>query len=181
MYTYLDSFYPSSLFCRVAMTLGQRTRAITTPPSYSHCQMCNSLGKDLYSVTSDPFPSGGRQEGHALQEGWEGSHTTCGHWQKTWQCWVKQLYDWRQHTLHNHMGSLAFQAPWGWCRAAQVEATQQGICLTTEELPSVWWGSCAKAAKLWPEGNLIYYTGSRCYTDFLDELVWNKSYQGLYS
>lgn len=106
-------FYPSSLFCRVAMTLGQRTRAITTPPPYSHCQMCNSLGKDQDSLTSDPFPSGGRQEGRALQGGWEGSHTTCGHWQKTWECWVKQLYDWRQHTLHNHMGSLAFQAPGG--------------------------------------------------------------------
>lgn len=55
-----------------------------------------------------------------------------GHWQKTWQCWVKQLYDSRQHTLHNHMGSLAFQAPWGWCRGTQVEATQ------ARSLPHCW-------------------------------------------
>ena len=163
------------------MTLGQRPRAITTPPPYSHCQMYNPLGKDQDSLTSDPFPSGGRQEGCSLQGGWEGSHTTLD---------TGRRHDSVESNNFMTQGStrsiitwapLPSKPPGDDAGGHKWRPHKQGVCLTAEELPSVWWGSCAKAAKLWPEGNLIYYTGSRCYTDFLHELVWNKSHQGLYS
>lgn len=105
------------------MTLGQSTRAITTPPSYSHCQMCNSLGK--IRTPWPVIPSLLEGDWKAVPSRGAGKDLT-------------QLVDTgRRHDrvgannfmaegsrLHNHMGSLAFQAPRGWCRGAQVEATQ---------------------------------------------------------
>lgn len=122
MYTYLDFLSKFTVLqgCkdRTEKQSNHHTSTLLPLPNVQLLRKRSGL-LDQWSL---PF---GRETGRpCLPGGLEGSHTTWGHWQKTWQCWVKQLYDWRQHTLHNHMGSLAFQAPWGWCRAAQVEATQ---------------------------------------------------------
>ena len=82
MYTYLDCLSKFTVLqgCNDIRTEHQSNHHTSTLLPLPNVQL---LRKDQDSLTSDAFPSGGRQEGRSLQGGWEGSHTTCGHWQKT--------------------------------------------------------------------------------------------------